>query len=76
MKTKWSLLIVLALLIPLVSGVTPALAQSETTYSISGQVFYDDNGNGILDGESNSRISVRQSTSTRAATARSMLNLP
>jgi uncharacterized repeat protein (TIGR01451 family) len=50
MKMKWRLLIVLALLITLVSGITPARAQSETTYSISGQVFYDDNGNGILDG--------------------------
>jgi uncharacterized repeat protein (TIGR01451 family) len=49
MKTKWSLLIVVALLISLVSGVNPALAQSET-YSISGQLFYDDNQNGIKDG--------------------------
>jgi hypothetical protein len=51
MKAKWNLWIVLAMLAMSVSGATPALAQIDTTYSISGYLFTDWNGNGILDTE-------------------------
>jgi uncharacterized repeat protein (TIGR01451 family) len=53
MKTKWSLLIVVVLLISLVSGVTSAWSQSEITYSISGFVFNDVNGDGLWDADDN-----------------------
>jgi len=52
MKTKLNFLLVFALLAALVGGITTAAyAQEDVTYSISGQLFYDDNQNGILDGD-------------------------